>query len=262
MKTMSLAVVLFLTVAAASAADPGEGATSQMTDVLKCNKLDWLKNCEEINKRILENPGAPIRVVDRTGLEFAFAPGTPSVIMNHVLEPTEESAKLVVDYNEKFYKRMELAAEVAGKEVIKRGYENTALLAGYQRNSDGLMGKSEFEPLPKINTTNVRVFVFYDSKCAYCKRLLPELVLLKQRTPELALSMLQMDRDTAYLKYIKEDLGFRAASLDDRKLAEYEGRVKRTPTIWIQDMRSKKTTVIEGLTDVYRLEKAIVEVAL
>src|SRR5579864_8834481 len=103
-RTYLLFIALSGFTAAAVAADnstvsaPAPASADHAVDVLNCKDLDWMRNCNDINTQAKQNPGAPLRVLDKSGVEFDFAPGTPTAMINLTLSPTPANAAKFLDW--------------------------------------------------------------------------------------------------------------------------------------------------------------------
>lgn len=226
-------------------------------DVFDCNSFSWIENCEALNKQVEEEPNAPLRVIDPTGLEFNFQPGTPSVMMRHLLAPSRESARAVIAFEKAHYDRAELAAEFVKEEIAVMGGEMAQILA----LSDAATVRADIytdrTPDKELDPAEFGIFFFYDSTCPHCLRMVPVLADLLQRHKGLKISLLQINKDDEFKKKIETVLNIPAHYLPADKREHYLARMKGTPTIWIQTTIDNKTIVLNGFKTLEQLESAI-----
>jgi len=78
------------------------GVYAVVEDILNCGELKWMENCDEINRKALDNPTIPLRLHDDSGNEYNFAPGTPSALIRFYMQRTPTAAKEFVDENPTF----------------------------------------------------------------------------------------------------------------------------------------------------------------
>jgi len=270
-------VVLAATVSLAGAqqgargqGDNGEGAPARpyanAPDVLNCGELRWLDNCETINRQAKQNPGSPIRINGPDGLEFNFAPDTPSVVIEHTLNPSKESAAALVDYYDAIGERYKKAASLARDEIIDRGGRAArhakVLEQRLQNGRPGSPGISiNDSSSASINPDNVRVFVFYKPSCPVCKRFMPKVASVQERNPDLVISGLQLEDNAGYREKVAEQYGIPVKTLSTEERQRYKGHVDTVPTVWVQDENSSETRVVEGDVSSARLEQLIAEVS-
>ncbi|MEQ9223824.1 MAG: hypothetical protein RJQ08_11545 [Salinisphaeraceae bacterium] len=246
----------------------------RLPDVLECNKFSWMENCEVLNRQAKRNPAAPIRARASDGTEYTFAPDTPSTVITHMLNPTSESASAMVARERRMRERDELAARLA-RIAIKQQYGEFGF-----GDFDGPGGeplsvqevqaqnaKNEASSLKNVRASqsidyeSVRVFVFYDSDCAYCRRSMPEWIQLKNAHPGLDLRLLQMNEDDRYLQLVRNEYELPAVPLTGAKREDILRRVETTPTVWIEDKSSKRTRVLSGYQSMSNLEREIAQVS-
>lgn len=243
--TIALAVpVLLWTGLALSAPDPK--ATATTGPVLPCKRLDWLSDCEQINERAKANPGAPLRVTDPAGLEFNFAPGTPSVIIEHMLKPSAATADRVIDFYDAHMARAELAANLSREAMLRRGggrFNNIALIEAKEAAAD-LSGPVDRSLTRDLSDTTL--FFFYDSKCPHCLEMFTEVAKVIESYPTLKISFLQMNDDDEFLQKVDADFRGDVIPLTGELRAKYATRVKSTPELWLQNTKTKQTKVMQG----------------
>lgn len=218
--------------------------TSKLPNILECDSFDWMENCETINEQAKRNPNAPIRAVDSKGHEFNFPPGTPSVVISFMLDRSQENAAELANYLSRTKQINEQAAATYRQELAQRG----GSLEGFAVNSTQSM-YSSVRKETDINPENVKIYMFFDSKCKYCHNMFPVIQKLKRKHPDLFVSMLQLNKDKKDFEKITAKYNFKKASIvSDKQLIKLRMQgVKETPTIWISDTRTDKTQVVTGL---------------
>lgn len=216
---------------------------------LDCTAFTWMQNCTETNRWVAQNPDKPLRI-NKSGIEFFFPPGTPSVTVDWVVNQTPQSLERYMQYMERSYAHHTRAAAMYRAALEARD--------GALKGFDGIDGIRKSEPyatLPKIKQNNVKLYVFYSSTCSACKLQEPHIAELRKRYPQMEISMLQINHDPSYVSRVNKTLGVPAVQLTAAQFAQYRARVNVTPTIWIEDKRSSNTDVVEGyvtLPDIVR----------
>ncbi len=258
-KILALAAVVSTGIATARAHAADPPPSPPMHDILKCDQLAWLDNCKQINQRISDNPGAPIRIVDPSGLEFNFAPGTPSVVIQHVLKPTKQSARAYLAWQDAVFQRNVDAARITAEVMLESGRID-------QKTFQLMVDSPNVEPMEPsaqpaaIDYGRLKVWWLYDSQCAACLKSIPELVQLAARHPRLDLTLLQIDDNPTFLTSVRA-YGLRAGPIPTAQRRDLLSRIKQTPTLWVQDERTSKTTLLEGYLPVSSLESRLADLS-
>lgn len=240
---------------------------SDLPDVLECNQFDWMENCEALNKQAKRNPQAPIRAKASDGTEYTFAPQTPTTVITHMLNPTLASARAMVKQERQMAARDEQAAELARQAIIEM--DGSFGFAGFENGPTSIQdvrtqnATAEMKALPDItagadiDTSAVKVFVFYSSMCSACHRNMTEWHQLAVAHPDLSIRLLQIDRNPNFLQRVNEIYDLPAARLAGDKKEAIISRLRATPTVWIQSQKDDTTRVIQGYTPMRTLERAI-----
>jgi len=231
----------------AQAADTPPGGLPSLLGPLNCGRLSWLSGCETLNETMRENPSGPIRIKDPGGLEFSFAPGTPSVIIEHMLKPTPESAKRVLDWQDAQMARAKLSAQLVKEEMRRRGGERGGEIALFDARAaaDNVTGPLDSR-LSNDALRPVTFYYFYDSTCPTCQSMMSEVAKVLAAYPSMKVSMLQMNSDPAYLSKVAQTFRGDAIGLKGPQLQKYQAHVTSVPEIWVQNTRTKKTKVLKG----------------
>lgn len=268
---LSFLSAMLLWMGSGMAADTAERDQSAEAEhpLLRCERLHWLKNCDSLNEQATKHPSAPLRLVDPKGLEFHFAPGTPSVIIEHVLDPSKASAARVIDYQNAVLERNLLAARFAQEVMMERGHRDQYALHMAmnppQVVDPGMRAiappkTQQAAPMARrAQVSRVRAWLFYSASCPACSLQIAEVKRLLRLYPELDITLLQMDDDPAFLQRLRDVDGLKAGAIPQGQLANYQQRVRLTPTIWVENKRSKETWQLEGVTTVESIERAILE---
>ncbi|WP_209064736.1 thioredoxin family protein [Endozoicomonas sp. G2_2] len=257
--------------AAANQAAADAPRYDELPDVLDCKQFDWMKNCSALNRQAKRHPEAPIRAKAPDGTEYTFAPQTPTTVIAHMLDPSIETARAMVLRERRMAERDKNAAQYA-RQAIKEldGGFGFSEFEGGLESIEGIRDKNAREQVSVLGSTvkkydiasdKVRVYVFYDSNCGYCRKSLPEWKRLTDAHPDLDMRLLQLNDDTPFLSRVRSVFGLDAATLRGAKRKQIMDRVTMTPTVWIQDEQSNKTTVLRGYQPMRDLEKAIARVS-
>ncbi len=220
--------------------------------VLDCNQFSWMQNCTDVNKQAKEHPDVPLRVNTKDGHELNIKPGTPTPMMNMLIKRSRESVKAFADYLEEDGRQRKQLANLWKAEMDERGGINDSRLI-YQLKAGKSLTKS-------IDYKRMKTFVFYDSNCRYCKKMLPELAKLKKKHPQLKLSLIQINLDKKDLAKINQTYHLNAKLLVGPRRKELLPQIQRTPTVWIQDASTKKTNILTRFMTAAQLEETLSKV--
>jgi thiol-disulfide isomerase/thioredoxin len=235
-----------------------------LPSVLECNRLEWLENCQQINRHAVMNPGAPLRVKDAEGLELNFPPGTPSSVIEAMLSPSPEASARVAERERKVNERAELAAQYGREAILARGDSSSLSTAAAhtvaQRAQYSGSDRRVELGAPEIDPEAAVVYVFYDTQCPSCLAFMPEVGKLTGMYPDLEVHALQIDENPAFLQSMQKRFRLNASMLDGEDRRAILSRLEVTPTTWVQLNNSDRTEVIEGTIDVMELARLIAEV--
>lgn len=242
-RAISLFFALGFTLPLMAAGEPSKNALEGKPPVenfLDCSAFTWMHDCKAVNSWISQNPEKPLRI-NKDGIEWYFPPGTPSATVDWVVNQTPQALDRYIQYLERTHAHHDRAAKMYRAAVEARG--------GNLRGFDSIQTIRDSEPyssLPKVKQGNVSMYVFYDSQCSACKLLEPHIADLHKKFPQLEIAMLQINQDAAYVDHIRKTIGVPATQLNAAQLAQYRNRINVTPTIWVEDKRTKQTSIIEG----------------
>jgi thiol-disulfide isomerase/thioredoxin len=219
----------------------------KLPNILECQNMEWMKNCTEMNRAAKKNPAAPMRFVNKTGLEFNFTPGTPSAMIRLQLEQTPEAAKAYLTYMDKTWGEYTKSAEL---------YKMATWQAGELENMKGLdAAKEKATAVKYINTDEVSMSVFVESTCPICDRQLDGLSKLQAKYPKLKIKIFQLDADRNEFnrKVTQRGLTGRIVSVDERAKLEKLG-ITAWPISWIDNKAKSARTTLVGNKTMSQLE--------
>lgn len=223
---------------------------AKLPNIMDCQNMQWMKNCTEINKQAKKNPNAPIRVTNAAGLEFNFVPGTPSPMIRLQLEQTPEAAMAALKYMDATWGEYKKSASL---------YQNALWEAGPMQNLIGLeKAKQAFDSAKQINTHAIAISVFVHSMCGACEVQLGTLQKLKERYPDLKITVFQVDENPEGFKAKVTDKG-----LTGRMLNPLEARkalnsgVDKWPSVWIDNLPMKQREKLSGVRTIAQIEERL-----
>lgn len=222
-------------------------AIDKLPNILDCQNMEWMKNCTEMNRAAKKNPSAPMRFVNKTGLEFNFSPGTPSAMIRLQLEQSPEAAKDYLMYMDKTWGEYTKSAEL---------YKMATWQAGELPNMKGLdAAKEKASSVKFINTDQVSMSVFVESTCPICERQLDILEKVQVKYPKLKIKIFQLDADRdAFAKNVtKRGLTGRIVSTVERDKLEKLG-ITAWPISWIDNSAKSARTSLVGNKTLSQLE--------
>jgi hypothetical protein len=240
----------------ASASQPAsspEPSTQAVVAVFDCAKLTWMNDCDEVNRRVKADPNAHLSVRDSSGLEFNFPPGTPAVMMRHLILRTPETAKEVVDF---FERHMAVAAESA--ELWKNEMARRGEFTGVAGRADAKNQKTAV--ILPANT--LKLFVFYDSRHKDTRRQLTELRRFASRQPNIPISIIQINDDKDELALINKNYGIKGIILTGPRREALLQQISISPTTWIQLANSSQTQAHPGFIAADDLESVLRQYSL
>jgi thiol-disulfide isomerase/thioredoxin len=217
-------------------------AIDKLPNILDCQNMEWMKNCTEMNRAAKKNPSAPMRFVNKSGLEFNFSPGTPSAMIRLQLEQSPEAAKDYLMYMDKTWGEYTKSAEL---------YKMATWQTGQLPNMKGLdAAKEKASAVKFVNTDQVSMSVFVESTCPICERQLDILEKVQAKYPKLKIKIFQLDADReAFARNVsKRGLTGRIVSVDERAKLEKLG-ITAWPISWIDNsVKSARTTLVGNKT--------------
>jgi thiol-disulfide isomerase/thioredoxin len=233
-----------------SAATAGDEESLALFD---CGQVTWMQNCDAANKAYNKNPDTHLRVHDLDGLEFNFAPGTPTVMMRLMMERTPEAAKDAADYLEKHLLVATASSTLWAREIANRG--------GALKGTKTLEQTEAEQAMPVINYDNIKVYYFYDSNCPFCKKMMPHASTLRLNHAKLKFSAIQLNDDKSALDQINLQYYLDAAILPASKREEYRKKVPTTPSVWVENSKTQKMYKITGYRPYPELSKQLAELS-
>lgn len=229
---------------------------AKIPDPLDCNSFSWMESCEEINKQAKLNPQAPMRVQRQDGLEFNFPPGTPTPVINAMLNDSPAATQQMINYLD----------ELAGHhQSLANRYKEQLWAQGGLKNVEMSADRAAAQQdLPKdtIDQGNVKITLLYDSRCSACKTTLANLRDLKEKYPEISISAFQFDSDPKAVERIKEQYGVAARMLTQSEVDRLQSTgIKAVPTMWIDNPSQKKRLQREGTVSLTVIESDLEKVS-
>lgn len=223
---------------------------AKLPNIMDCQNMQWMKNCSEINKQAKKNPNAPLRVTNAAGLEFNFVPGTPSAMIRLQLEQTPEAAMAALMFQDSAWGEYKKSASL---------YKNALWEAGPMKNLIGLdKAKQIFDSPKAVNTKAIAISVFVQSMCGACDVQLGTMQKLKERYPDLKITIFQVDENAEGFKSKVTDRG-----LTGRMLNPLEARnalksgVEKWPSVWIDNVPMKQRQKLLGVRTITQIEESL-----
>lgn len=221
--------------------------------VFDCAQLTWMQDCSKINRQIQESPNSHHSVRDPNGLEFNFPPGTPGVMMRHLIERSPETASALADYLEGHIQVGNEAADLMKAELARRG--------GALKGTRTAAELDAAMRTPFINHENIEVFIFYDSRHKATHMLLNDVRRLANRQKELRISIIQVDNNPSALASLNRTYNMQATILEGEKRAAILSQVKDTPAFWVQDKRTRQNHISAGYIPLEQIESSLIRIA-
>lgn len=230
-------------------------ALNKLPNILDCQNMQWMQNCTEINNQAKQNPTAPVRVTNPKGIEFNFAPGTPSAVIKLQLEQTPEAAAEMVSYMDTTWGEYKKSASLYQQAMWRRGpLEN---ILGLQRAQD-LQDRAK-----QFDSTQLSVSVFVHSQCGACEVQLNAYSQLQQRYPKLAIRVFQVDQDQTAFKRKVTDRGLAGRVLNLQEAAKIQSTgISALPVTWIDNKAQSKRADLKGTHTLAQLEQHLQAMSL
>lgn len=223
---------------------------------LECSNFTWMHNCKQLNEWVSENPEKPVRI-KKDGAEFYFPPGTPSTTIDWVVNQTPEALERYLNYLQALSNRNRKSAEMYAIAMEARG--------GNLRGDVGLDYFLQEPPAEsvktKINQKNVSIYVFVDSRCSACATFESRVAQLHQAYPDLSISILQVDNNREHARELQARTGVRVTIVTPAQFAQYKKNVQIYPTTWVENLTTKKTSVLPGAMTFPELARQISKVS-
>ncbi|WP_409286797.1 conjugal transfer protein TraF [Pseudomonas guariconensis] len=220
----------------------------KLPNILDCQNMDWMRNCTELNRNAKKNPQAPMRFVDKNGLEFNFQPGTPSAVIRLQLEQTPEAAAALVTYMDRTWGEYHQSADL---------YKMAMWKNGELKNIKGLDAATEKSAAVKyIDTDNVSMSVFVESSCPVCEKQLQILSAVQQKYPKLKIRIYQLDgnREAFTRNITQRGLTGRIVSQEERTRLAKDFGITSWPRSWIDNSKVKARRSLVGNRTLSQLE--------
>lgn len=219
----------------------------KLPNILDCQNMQWMQNCTELNRNAKKNPQAPMRMLNKDGIEFNFQPGTPSAVIRLQLEQTPEAAAEMVKYMDRTWGEYHKSAEL---------YKMAMWQSGELQNIKGLDAASEKAAAVKyIDTANVSMTVYVESSCPVCEKQLQILAAVQQKYPKLKILVFQLDgnREAFTRNVTKRGLSGRVVSRDERVMLQKIG-ITSWPISWVDNTKVQARRTLVGNRTLKQLE--------
>lgn len=228
---------------------------NKLPNILDCQNMQWMQNCTEINNQAKQNPTAPLRVTNPKGIEFNFAPGTPSAVIKLQLEQTPEAAAEMVNYMDTTWGEYKKAAGLYQQAMWRQGPLDNIL--GLQR------AKKLEDQAKQFDSTQLSVSVFVHSQCGACEVQLTAYSQLQKRYPKLAVRVFQVDQDQAAFKRKVTDRGLAGRILNLKEAAQIHSTgIDALPVTWIDNKKQSKRADLQGAHTLAQLEQHLQAMSL
>ncbi len=230
-----------------------EEMLDKLPDVIECDKMQWMTSCDVINRQAKKNPGAPVRVTSRDGIEFNFQPGLPSAVIRLQLEQTPEAAAAYIEYMGKTMGAYKNVASLYSTQLAKRGGMENIRTYDQIRIDQG--------KIPELPNDKVTVSVFVDSTCNACDILLRNLQVFNARHPNSTLSVYMVDNSPQAFREKVTTLGFKGRILKPGEVNKViEKGTNGWPAIWLDNKSAGSRDILVGVKTVKMLEDRIMSI--
>ncbi len=223
---------------------------AKLPNIMDCQNMQWMKNCTEINKQAKKHPNAPLRVTNAAGLEFNFVPGTPSAMIRLQLEQTPEAAMAALKFQDSAWGEYKKSASL---------YKNALWEAGPLKNLIGLdKAKQIFDSPKAVNTKAIAISVFVQSMCGACDVQLGTMQKLKERYPDLKITIFQVDENAEGFKAKVTDRGLTGRMLNPLEASNaLKSGVEKWPSVWIDNVPMKQRQKLLGVRTITQIEESL-----
>lgn len=242
---LSSALILPVTAESSKAVDI---QTFTYKDTFNCSdkQLDWMKDCAKINEQINNNPNSTVRTITKEGIELYFIPGTPKAHIKLQTLRTPQAAKEYADY---------LAAlnEIDNESAALMRIENAKRKLNRLPTTEDMSVNEKYRK--NIDYDNISLYMFYDTNCAFCQKQFVVNDTLKDMHPKLKMNMLQINNDLSGFAALQKSYNFKSRILNSNELAKFRDNITQTPTILIQNTKTKQHLYLHGYRKLNELEK-------
>ena len=225
-----------------------------LPDALNCESFGWMNTCNEINKQAKLNPSAPLRVLNKNGVEFNFVPGTPSAGIRFQLDPNEKNAQMFAKY----------ISDTAGEyKKVTNYYSDELGLQGQLKNIRSI-DQIRIDDNKKLDLPSdiVSVSAFIDSDCGECRVLVSNLKLLKNRHPKMQIGVYMVDNNKDAFDELVTQNGFKGKILTNAETDKVIARgVNEWPSLWLNNSKAGFRDIQTGAKTVSMLERSIIRVS-
>jgi hypothetical protein len=225
-----------------------------MPDVISCDKLEWMKSCDVINRQAKKNPSAPLRVMSKDGIEFNFVPGTSSETIRLQLERTPEAAEAYINSMGKTMGAYKSVAAVYKEQLSVMGGMDNVRTIDQMRLDDQI--------IPKVDYSLVSMSIFIESNCTACDALLANMDTFMNRHPKARVSVFMVNNDRAALKEKVLDKGYTGRTLKPSEVQKVLDKgSKGWHVMWIENSTQGSRDILLGVSTSKTIENRFVSIS-
>jgi len=245
----------FSTLLAEKQSDIANRHLDSIPDILKCDRMSWFENCDELNRHTKRNPQGHLRAKDINGIEHNFPPGTPSVVINAMVSQDDKSMKEFI---------LHLDQKNAGFKLLTSNFTRTVSEMGGMKSVRTLDQMRLDESKPKnIDPSKLRINAFIHSECSACFILMENLVTFKEKYPQININVFLTDNAPEYLKNEVIGKGFKGKILTQVQTEKVKQRgFLGWPVTWVENPSAGVRDVMLGVKTMGIIENRSYQVSL
>jgi hypothetical protein len=223
-------------------------------DVIECDKLEWMKSCDIINRQAKKNPNAPLRIISKDGIEFNFVPGMSSQAIRFQLERTPEAAEEYINSMGK--------AMGAYKEVASIYTDQLSVMGGMDNIRTIDQMRLDDQAVPDIDHRLVSMSVFIESNCSACDILMSNIDTFKERHPKAIINIFMVNNDPNALNEKVLRKGYKGRILKSSEVQSVLDRGSNGwPVIWLDNESQKSRDILLGVSTSRMLETRLLAIS-
>jgi hypothetical protein len=225
-----------------------------LPDVIECEKLEWMKSCDVINREAKKNPNAPLRIISKDGIEFNFVPGMSSQAIRLQLERTPEAAE---EYIRSMGKTMG-----AYKEVASVYTEQLSVMGGMDNVRTIDQMRIDDLDVPVIDYSAVAMSIFIESNCSACDILMNNVKTFSKRHPKAKFNVYMVNNDPKAFKEKVLSKGFAGRILKPSEtLKVIEKGSTGWPVIWLDNGSQRSRDILLGVSTSKMIENRLLSIS-
>ena len=190
-------------------------------DPIKCKKFRWIEasKCSDLNFIMKKNPGAPMRMTAKNGLEVNIPPATPSAMIPFILDPTVENSVAVREFTTKVF-----------KDVNEKSLKSKVVASIFE-NPKSPEYKSYEKPYNySVNVDKVRITVLADPDSSDTSTLLEYMMDAKKSHPGLNVKAFYKT-NSIDIAYLTKTYGINGRVMSPGE--KHKAKVTEYPVVWI-----------------------------